>query len=221
MKKLIPRLILITALSCQSDDTVAPIPDYEICAADSAKYLSYAPTSKVVVNAAGKNTEIDFNCNEYIAERIFEYDDRLHDTVHTLGQLANAYKVQLPRFWTVGPPISPYFDGDYVFPKLEYLLTQECIQDNCCSDTRKAILRMAVDKQKLKYEDWAMTITTRQTGVFLMAVILVKENDSAFINALSRDIDLQNALSLSITRLVDKEFGNKMMQFAENFLKRK
>jgi hypothetical protein len=231
MKNIISCFFLI-ALSCQSDvdePDIVDYPNYEICAADSAKYLSYAPTSKVVVNAAGKNIEIDFNCNEYIVERICEYADRLHDTVHTLGQLANVYKTQRMYFNlgpSSGPKLSPYIDGDYVFPKLEYLLAQECIQDNCCNDTRKAILRMVIDKQKIKYElheQYFMTYSAIQTGEFLIAVILVKESDMTFINALGRDVDLQSVLSLETNsiNILDDEFVNRIMQFAENFLKRK
>lgn len=231
MKNLIPLFFLIV-LSCQSNVVEPPKPEpiYEICASDYSKNLSYTPTDKVIVNAAGKNIEIDFTCNESLTEHIFNYAERLHDTVHTLGKLADAYKIQRATFWPGASSLylPPYYDADYIFPKLEYLLAQECMQNNCCSDTRKAILRMAVDKQKLKSEltkQYYMTHSALQTGEFLMAVILVKENDRAFINALGRDVDLRNALSLNIiniqiSSIYRSEFEIKMIQFAENFLKR-
>ena len=226
MKTFIPLFFLIV-LSCQSkiglpEDEI-PV-NYEVCATDLSKNLSYTPTGKVVVQAGGKNIEIDFSCDAYMAEHIFEYADRLHDTVHTLGELANAYKTHRVYFkegWS-SISVSPYIDSDYVLPKLEYMFAQECLKNDCCHNTRKAILRMVMDKHNIKYYSYTfLSHTTRQTGIFLMASILIKENDKAFINALIKDIDLQNTLRLNVNVRVDEAFGNIMMQYAENFLKQR
>jgi hypothetical protein len=111
-----------------------------------------------------------------------------------------------------------YDDNDFVFPKIEYMLAQECVQDDCSPDMRKAVLRIAVDKQKHKYEEYRNSFTARQTGIFLMAVILAVENDAAFVAAVKEDADYRNALLLSINIRADKEFGDARIRYAETFL---
>jgi hypothetical protein len=148
-----------------------------------------------------------------------EYGQRAIDSVHTRGGLICFYEERHPSFeYGYSSYRDPYGDNDYVFPKLEYLLAQECLQDNCSSQTRKAVLRIAVDKQKQKYVEYTDSFTARRTGLFLMAVILARENDAAFTSAVHKHTDFQNTLLLSIDIRPDKEFSDVMIRYAEIFL---
>jgi hypothetical protein len=201
--------------ACQSEmnfvsDTVPAI--------ESEMALSHVPAGKIHIATA--NVEIDFGCDEYMGSHILsEYGHTAIDTVYTRGGLIRFYEARYPGFEdSYSSHLNPYSDNDYVFPKLEYLLAQECLQDNCSSQTRKAVLRIAVDKQKHKYDAYKSSFTARQTGIFLMAVILVRENDAAFISAVHENTDFQNALFLKQDIRTDKEFSDTLIRYAENFL---
>lgn len=201
--------------ACQSEtEFVSDI----IPAMESEMELSHAPAGKI--HMANANVEIDFGCDEYMASHILsEYGQATIDTVYTRGELIRFYEARHPDFeYGYSSYFNPYSDNDYVFPKLEYLLAQECVQDNCSSRTRKAVLRIAVDKQKHKYDAYKNSFTARQTGIFLMAVILAGENDAAFISAVHKSTDFQNALLLNRNIRTDKEFSDTLIQYAENFL---
>jgi hypothetical protein len=180
--------------------------------------LSHTPTGKVRI--AASDIEIDFSCDEYMAANILSgYGQLATDSAHTRGELIRFYEARRPVFeYGYSSYRNPYGDDDYVFPKLEYMLAQECLQDNCSSQTRKVILRIAIDKQKQKYDEYKDAYTARRTGLFLMAVILTGENDAAFTSAVHTYTDLQSALLLSIDIPPDKEFSDAMIQYAESFL---
>jgi hypothetical protein len=202
-------------LACQSEiDTVSDT----IPAIEKEKKLSHAPVGKVYIATA--NVEIDFGCNEYMASHILsEYGQAAIDTVYTRGGLICFYEARRPSFeYVYSSYFNPFSDNDYVFPKLEYLLAQECLQDNCSSQTRKAVLRIAVEKQKHKYDAYKNSFTARRTGIFLMAVILVMENDAAFISVVHKNMDFKNASLLNQDIRTDKEFSDTLIRYAENFL---
>jgi hypothetical protein len=185
-------------------------------ASESKKELSHAPEGKIHI--AG--VDIDFGCDEYMASHIHsEYGQTAIDTIHTRGDLICFYGLRHPVFeYGYSSFLDPYNDNDYVFPKLEYLLAQECCQEDCSSQTRKAVLQMALDKQKHKYDDHKSAYTARQTGIFLIAVILVMENDGGFISAVRKNRDLQKALLLKQDIPADKAFGDTLIRYAESFL---
>ena len=92
---------------------------------------------------------------------------------------------------------------------------------------------MVVEKQPYKFsmEPWIFQPSTTETGIFLMSVILVKENDADFIEAIYENTDLQNALLMKYTPpwgdgletviLYYKEINDYVMQYAVNFLSNK
>ena len=106
---------------------------------ESEKELSHAPDGKVRIVAA--NVEADFGCDEYMASYILsEYGRATVDTVYTRGELIRFYEARHPGFqYGYSSLLNPYSDNGYVFPKLEYMLAQECFQDNCSSQTRKTV----------------------------------------------------------------------------------
>jgi hypothetical protein len=201
--------------SCQpeADFVSDTIPSIE-----SEKELSHAPAGKIHVETA--RVEIDFGGDEYMASQILsECGQAAIDSVYTRGELIRFYEMRRPVFeYGYSSFFDPYNDGNCVFSKVEYLLAQECFQDNCSSQTRKAVLQIAVDKQKHKYDEYKHSYTTRQTGIFLISVILVRENDTDFISAVHENTDLQNALLLNQDIRTDKEFSDTLIRYAESFL---
>jgi hypothetical protein len=207
--------------SCQKEMDTETDPDIALDTvpeADYEKTLSHTPDGEVYAKTANATVKIDFRGDEYMASHAVEYGHLCIDTVYTRGELIRFYKARRPVF-EYG--YSSYFapdDNDYVFPKLEYMLAQECFQDDCSSETRQVVLQLAVDKQKHKYDEYKVSSTAGQTGVFLMAVILIRENDVKFGTAVSNHADLQNALCLNRNIRTDKEFSDLIIQFAGDFL---
>ena len=119
--------------------------------------------------------------------------------------------------------------------QMKYFLAQECFSNSCNSNTRKEILQLVIDKQLYKYEYYHDNLSDYygvyypfaiNTGIFLMAVILVKEweHSSKFIDSET----LQQALLfLSIYDREDdfkdfiryrNDFSNLIIEYSENFL---
>ena len=205
--------------ACQSAMEIEDFPDFSVSETDALKELSHAPAGVEYVDANGRTLKIDFSYDEIIGPHITEYGERLADSVHTLGQLIDVYTEQPPYFrYCYSSHIDPYTDGDYVFPKLEYMLAQECFRNDCSSQTRKAILKLAVNKQPLKYGEYFCSHTAKQTGLFLMAVIMVKEQEQSFIISAGNDVDLQKVLCLNSSIRVDDEFRDIVVALAKKLL---
>jgi hypothetical protein len=182
--------------------------------------LSHAPAGKVRMTTS--NVEIDFGYEGYIADRILSKIGQMAlDTIYTRGRLIRFYETRRPVFRDFYSSHIPPDDNDFLFSKLEYLLAQECFQANCSAQTRRTVLQIALDKQKNKYNPNEDSSVTRKTGLFLMAVILVRENNPAFISAVRQDADLQNALLLKPDMRADKELADTLIRYAENFLQNK
>ncbi|MDR1499662.1 MAG: hypothetical protein LBI58_01630 [Tannerellaceae bacterium] len=179
------------------------------------KELSHAPSGQIYVGQAG--LVADFSCDDVITGYIKDMNFmEIIDTITTFAGLARLYEERYPSFDYV---YSSTFDiNTALFPKMEYMLAQECVQDDCTRDMRKAVLSMAVGKQKHKYEEYRNAYTSRQTGIFLMAVIMAVENDAAFLSAVNENADYRDALSLNINIRQDKEFGDSIIRYAEAFL---
>ncbi|MCL1933164.1 MAG: hypothetical protein FWF53_05080 [Candidatus Azobacteroides sp.] len=150
-------------------------------------------------------------------------DEMKLDTVRTIGQLAAVYKgfgQHFPDFeWEWSSAYYPFTDANHIYSTIEYLLAQACFQDDCSSSTRKAVLKMAVEKQTYKFEEYKNSYMARRAGIFLMTTIMVKEMDFTFLTAVQKNRDLQNALCLMADDLpIDEEFSNFVRNFATNYL---
>jgi hypothetical protein len=187
--------------------------DFEISPVDAGKAFSHTPTGAVETEAIKtdfscnedllfqtSDKDFIFVCYVKLTEgvqpvvntRIYDYTYFVQqygnsDSIRTLGQLVNSYKgftQYRPLFvWMFSSASFPPFEGDYIYPTIEYLLAQACFQDDCNSQTRKAVLKMAIEKQSYKFESSRDSYNARKTGIFLMATILVKEKDSNFLKA--------------------------------------
>jgi hypothetical protein len=187
-------------VSCQSSD-------------DNAKTL----LNKIELTISNETFTVDFGYDG----RIKEYMDMniLQDEIaklKTREDLINRYKSLRPGFLPGYSSMWPD-TGEFLFVKIEYMLAQECFSDRCDSKTRKEILRLVANFQKNKYKEYTMPFCTRRTGVFLMAVILVRERAAS-----AKHIDaqiLQQALScLNNEMLITEDFSNSVVKSAENFL---
>ena len=220
---------------------IPEIPGYDISKLgidieDAKRELCYEPTGEVYVDTV----KIDFGLTELfeyriktsvkmeihlrdfsinITERNFEGD--IH-AVSTLGRLVYIYQKFQPYF--VSYRLSESRDCDYILPKLEYSLAQQCFQDSCSSITRKAVLHRAIDIQEFIFEDKVIIGNSHaiRSNIFLMAVILAKENDAAFMAAVSDNKDLQivlRAMNAPISLLFpNRELSDYVKQFAIDFL---
>lgn len=97
------------------------------------------------------------------------------------------------------------------------MLAQECFNDHCDSKVREKVLQLAISFQKDKYEEYTRPTRTQRTGVFLMAVILVKEriHSAKFIEAAI----LQEALlCLNIDKRISEDFSKSIIESSEKFL---
>jgi len=208
---------------------------------DAAKKFSNSSTGIVEID----NITIDFTCDEYLKFQTSDKDFILYsdgipiinypginyddsdvmnlDTIRTVGQLAMIYSgfsKNKPSFIQgYSNLFLPTKDADYIYPTIEYILGQVCIQDDCSSQTRKAVLKMAIEKQTYKYGEYEKSYHARKTGIFLMASILVKEGYQNFLEVVQNDSDLQNALNMNIDNSkIDKKFSNSVSQYAYNYL---
>lgn len=182
--------------------------------------LVHNPTTEVSVTISNIVIKVDFRLDENMMGVInSDIGKNKIGNIKTLNDLNNFYK-------TLSPSFQPGYssrgdDNEYVFSKVEYLLAQECFQEECSSDTRRIILENAVYKQTRKFGvEWTAPSFTRRTGSFLIAIILLKEDDDSFNQSLVNSEDLQKALlCLNHDIWMDNEvFNNLLIQYAENFL---
>ena len=158
------------------------------------------------------------------------FDGTIYD-IPTVGKLVELYKIH-PAFYessmfNTGYLFPPEVEGNYVFSKFHYALAQECFKDAYSSQTRKAVLQMVLDKGTTNKYDGnyiknSIFDEAKKSGVFLMAVILIKEEDAYFIKALRDNPDLQRSISLSYNSFDSAywigELCDTVNQFAINFL---
>ena len=214
---------------------------------EAVKELTHEPTGVVVVETDSQSVEIDFGIDEWMEYSILSsyYDDKdawlvdekwktFFDSIPSLGKLIAVYKANILRF--MGPSSSwPHdltrWNGSYVCTKLEYALAQECIKDDCNPQTRKAVMQIAIEKQKRKhffaFERFYMAQSAIHTGAFLISTILVKENYDAFIKAVHENEELK-VITLSLKWPPEDDRGlfccinqnncDLVLKFAEDFL---
>ncbi|MBK7479150.1 MAG: hypothetical protein IPI69_05035 [Bacteroidales bacterium] len=112
--------------------------------------LAHNPAEKVIVTISNFKIEVDFSLDENMRMVITsEMGQHKIDSIKTREDLICYYKNLTPLFQPGYSSLSD--DNDYIFAKVEYLLAQECFQDNCKSLTRREILEAAVEKQKHKF----------------------------------------------------------------------
>ena len=237
--------LAFSMFACQSiDDPETQNPEADINGNNSADWelynanweLSYAPTDMEYKNIEDQSVEIDFSLDEImqgaISYRSSYYRDNgqvfegdLFDTFSTFDKLAEFYERSMLGYQFIYSSFWDPFGGDAVYPAIEYALAQECFRDDCPSEIRKAVLRMALNKYERKIRSpYLSSSATRRTGMFLISVILVKEGDAAFLAAVDENHNIQNTLKLNLDTesrlniLIGTEIDSIVCQLADNFL---
>ena len=227
--------LTVFMLSCQSELDSVP-GNFEIAEEDAAKKLPHAPTGIVYVETYNQSVKIDFSLSEALAYYLTYRCDSTHqfdngeyrcgkalDTIQTIGKLVAVYEVQSTSFqWVFSSRSCPLcLDNNIILSKLHYALAQACFQDDISTQTRKAVLKLAVDKQKkilegqLEYDNFKAV----NSNMFLMAVIMAKEENADFIAAVQENAELQNVLCFSaVPSLTYLKECRILRQFALQFL---
>lgn len=198
--------------------------------------LSYSPTKLEYMNIEEQSVEIDFSLDEIMADaisfrgsyfrdngQVFEGD--LFDTYTSFDKLAGYYGRNKLAYNFSYSSNSLIDGGEIVYPPVEYALAQECFRDDCPTEARKIILKMALDKHKRKTGiPYLLSFNSRRTGMFLMAVILAKERDTAFLATVRENPNIQNTLRLNLDTesllniLINTKTDSTVCQLVENFL---
>lgn len=184
------------------------------------KILSHAPNEEMNVALANITIKVDFSLDDAMRGVInSEIGQNKIVNIKTREELLNYYKKLTTSFQPGYSSLSN--DNEYVFSKVEYLLAQECFQDECDSDTKRNVLKTVVDKQKLKFGVAYVTPSfTRRTGAFLIAVILLTEDDNSFTQSLLNNNDMKKALLCMNNNIwmEEESYNNLLIQYAESFL---
>jgi len=186
---------------------------------DTGTSLSNKPINEVELKTSNETFKVDFGFNDYCKQTFMDLDilSSLFAELKTRDDLINYYKTLLPGFLPGYSNLQPQDSREYLFVKIEYMLAQECFSDNCDSKTRKEVLQLVSNFQKAKYGEYINPICAQKSGVFLMAVILVKERAKSikFINTAT----LQQALlCLNSEEGVSEDFSNLITACSEKFL---
>ena len=145
---------------------------------DDPKSLYHSPIGEVMVKLADTTILLDFSKDAYMNEEILSYQNSIIDKLKTREDLISYYKALIPSF--LPAYLSTSNIPDHNFAKVEYLLAQECFQNDCSSKTRREVLTTAVEKQKNKFVTYVLSSRARRTGAFLIALNLLKEGDNSF-----------------------------------------
>ena len=186
--------------------------------------LLNVPVDKVNLTVGNETFTVDFRIDDFCQWYYFYYMDYEKIKIEppklaelkTRDDLINLYKTFKPFFQ---PGYSSMMDWvEMFFVRVEYILAQECFSDLCDSKTRKEVLQLASNFQRGKYNgEYTLPWCTQKTGVFLMAVILVKEREvsAKYIDA----VTLQQALlCLNSDNFESEEFSNLITERSEKFL---
>ena len=196
--------LMLFLISCHSSDS------------DKTTFLLDTPTGEVDVTVSDKKFTIDFNRDAACTQNV-NYDVWPDEfaKLKTRDDLIAFYRSLTSRYQ---PGYSSMSDNnESVFARSEYMLAQECFSDNCDSKFRTEVLQLAANHQKTKYGEYISLSCAQKSGVFLMAVILVKERNSSeeFIDTET----LQKALlCLSSDEFVDENFSNTIIECSKRFL---
>jgi hypothetical protein len=199
-------MLLMSSCHSSSDETIT---------------LLNKPIEKVTISVSNETFTVDFKINASCKQDYMDQDilTSVFAKLKTRNDLLSFYRTLKPNFSPGYSSLRPD-NGEYQFVMSEYMLAQECFSDDCNTNFRCDVLQLAINYQKQKYneERGICPFCARKTGVFLMAVILVKEwnSSSQFIDA----ITLQHALlCLSDEEtFVCEDFSNLIIDCSEVFL---
>ena len=166
-------LLLMASCHSSTEEPLPPEPPVE-----EGTPLLFEPEEMVTITVGDETFLVDFSRSELYIQAMFDFP--MSGSAHmkkTREAYIDRYKRE-KRYIVGASEGAAYAEIDFV--QLEYTLAQECFSDRCDSETRKDVLQLVLDKQRPKYGrnlygDLVYYAAAIHTGVFLMAVILVKE----------------------------------------------
>ena len=173
-------LLLMTSCHSSTEDPLPPKSPIEPPVEEGTPLL-FEPEDMVSITVGDEAFMVDFSRSDdiqYFYEQQYwelkegEYVPWVFFPKTTREGYINFYK-QMNGFFSATLETAKYSEIDFV--KAEYTLAQECFSDRCNTETRKEVLQLVIDKQRRKYENNVYYSYAIHSGVFLMAVILVKE----------------------------------------------
>jgi len=184
---------------------------------DNGSGLVNNPIGEVEINTSDESFKVDFGYDDNIKSCMDQnvYPEAFAK-LKTREDLINYYKTLIPGFQKGYSNESDF--NEFAFVKVEYMLAQECYDDQCDSKTRNEVLQLVVNNQKEKYGPEILPSSTQRTGAFLMAVILVKERDHS-IKFIDADTLQKALLCLNNDNWVHEDFSNLLVECSENFLR--
>jgi|GEM_PF-523949 len=170
-------LLLMASCHSSTEEPLPPEPPIEPPVEEGTPLL-FEPEEMVTITVGDETFMVDFS-RSFNIQSMYEYaeDFNLKETRETREAYIDSYKRL--RSYVVGAlNAAKYAEAEFIHT--EYTLAQECFSDRCDSETRKEVLQLVLDKQRPKYGinnsgDRVAYYLATHTGVFLMAVILVKE----------------------------------------------
>lgn len=203
MKTLIINVFsMLLLMSCHSSD-------------DNTTLLN-VPVDEVILTVANETFTVNFNFSAENEQHMSYYDlSKPFAEINTKDDLIDCYKTSRTPFQHGA---SSYISGgDAIFAMLEYKLAQECFSDDCKSEFRKEVLQLAANHQKAKHKEYNSLFCSNRSGVFLMAVILLKERNSS-IKIIDAKTLQQALLCLSDYDMFTKELSELIIECSEKFL---
>ena len=178
--------------------------------------LLHEPTDKVTVTVGNKAFTVDFRINEW-CHGSMEYQFPPVERLKNRDELVDLFK-SVSSHYMLNPGIeTAVIERNAYAIQIEYILAQECFSDGCDSETRFDILQVLVTNLNTNLRDFP-PFCARKSGVFLMAVILLKERNISekYID----DETLQQALLCLNTDIdgVSKEFLDFIIECCKMFL---
>ena len=205
--------LILFMTSCRHSDETIP---------EEEPTLLNEPTNEVTLTVGDKTFTVDFRINDWCMSSMKHTFEPM-EQLKTRDDLINLFKSISPHYMLNPGVVTDVNERQSYALQVEYMLARECFSDGCDSEIRRDILPFIVTNQKekcrqLEYGVYVHSPCAQKCGIFLMAVILLKErNDSAkFID----DDTLQQALLCLNTDMygVDKEFSDYIIECCERFL---
>jgi hypothetical protein len=232
--------LLLLMASCQSstEEPIPPKPPIIEPPVEVGEPLLFEPEEMVTITVGDETFMVDFSLSIYM-QNFYDlpYDYAKDENGNVIrDENGNAIFVYFPTTTREG-----YIDHyeqrviclsngaheghEYCISrwvKAEYTLAQECFSDRCDSETRKEILRLVIDKQRRKYSNVVLNSVVH-SGVFLMAVILLKERvySAKHIDSetLQEALLFLNNIYVTIESMrIDEDFSDLIIECALNFL---
>ena len=218
--------LLLWMASCHPADNIEPPVEEPMVEepVEEGTPLLLEPNEAVTITVADETFTVDFSVSEKHMQWMFlpQYD------LNFLQKTREGYVAAYKEY--TGFPSNATDAAHYrmaMLMRLEHALAQECFSDQCTPEIRKEVMQKVVDIQKRKYDRSRYVELTYaiHSGVFLMAVIMVKERaysaqciDSETLQKALLFLDDFDYITEESLMYYGRDFSNLIVECAQNFL---